>query len=157
MYPRKTSDLISRVASQTGVSEAECLQVINTFFKEFISDKIRNLEMPYFRIKNFGDFRISPYEALKGLRSRKNMVAKSRERLVKGERIYVSEAKLEQYEEEIEKLTNILSILTKIYGHEYMEKKFGEKYLAEQIPDYGGPKEQLIQKSSRRNSVRSET
>lgn len=153
MFPRRTRDLLPEVSEKTGFSEEECAHVTDLFFRRFIPNKIRSLEEPFFIIKNLGDYRISPYEALTTMKRLKSMLAKREQRIEEGHVSWMKEYKVEEYKQIIERLTNCLSIITKIYGHEYMEEKFGEKYLEQQIPDYGISKEQLVQKRACRGDL----
>ncbi len=148
MYPRSTKHLIPEVAQETGHSEDDCSKVINFFFKEFIPNRIRGIEDVAFRIKGLGEYRASTYESLTRLKAINTMIEK-----IEDNTTSISEDKIQSYYEDREKIILNLSKLTKVYGREYMEKKFGEKFTEQQIPDFGGTKEQLVQTRTRRRGI----
>lgn len=113
-----------------------------TVFSRFINNKIATCEETFFRIKNFGDYRLSPYELCRNLKRVRTILDRV-ERNIDNRGTTIKQYKLEEYLEKEEKYTHHLSVFSRIYGRSYMEFKF--KYFKElNIPEHPQPKEELI-------------
>ena len=149
MYPiqgtedKTLLDLKERMGDRVSdLSIQEYRSIINSF-TGFVHKKISNLEEPYFRIKNFGDYRLSPYELCRHLLKYRNIIKKIESALEEGRRMSIPQKKVDQYYIDEQKFTEFLSIFSRIYGRTYMEKKF-KLFKDLNIPEHPEEKINLI-------------